>query len=105
MVFVNRMNRHYVWVPNCCCGLRFTEESLPSCHVRSQFRSQDLHGDLASELGLLCQIYLAHPASTDRAIDFIEATDAKGDDPFFCALMFNAPHSPWLRLRWQSRSR
>ncbi|MCB1065493.1 MAG: arylsulfatase [Verrucomicrobiae bacterium] len=33
---------------------------------------------------------------SDAAIDFIEATATTGDDPFFCALMFNAPHSPWL---------
>ncbi len=33
---------------------------------------------------------------TDATIDFIEATAKTSDDPFFCALMFNAPHSPWL---------
>ena len=32
----------------------------------------------------------------DAAIDFMEATVTASDDPFFCALMFNAPHSPWL---------
>lgn len=33
---------------------------------------------------------------TDGAMDFIEAAAAEGDTPFFCALMFNAPHSPFL---------
>ncbi len=36
---------------------------------------------------------------TDAAIDFIEASapDAlENDTPFFCALMYNAPHSPFL---------
>ncbi|MCB1232438.1 MAG: sulfatase-like hydrolase/transferase [Verrucomicrobiae bacterium] len=33
---------------------------------------------------------------TDASIDFIEATAKGGADPFFCALMYNAPHSPWL---------
>ena len=33
---------------------------------------------------------------TDAAIDFIEAAKASGDAPFFCSLMYNAPHSPWL---------
>jgi arylsulfatase A len=32
----------------------------------------------------------------DAAIDFVEAATTRGDEPFFCALMFNAPHSPWL---------
>jgi arylsulfatase A-like enzyme len=32
----------------------------------------------------------------DAAMDFIESTAAAGDAPFFCALMFNAPHSPFL---------
>ncbi|MCP5539995.1 MAG: sulfatase-like hydrolase/transferase [Akkermansiaceae bacterium] len=32
----------------------------------------------------------------DAAMDFMEATERAGDAPFFCALMFNAPHSPWL---------
>lgn len=33
---------------------------------------------------------------TQAAIDFIEQTVQRGSEPFFCALMFNAPHSPWL---------
>ena len=33
---------------------------------------------------------------TDAAIDFIEAATVTGEDPFFCCLMFNAPHSPFL---------
>ncbi|MCD0463234.1 arylsulfatase [Roseiconus lacunae] len=33
---------------------------------------------------------------TDAAIDFIEATRQQGIQPFFCALMYNAPHSPFL---------
>ncbi len=33
---------------------------------------------------------------TDAAIDFIEATKKKTKAPFFCALTFNAPHSPWV---------
>ncbi len=33
---------------------------------------------------------------TDASMDFIEQSIREGDKPFFCALMFNAPHSPWL---------
>lgn len=33
---------------------------------------------------------------TDAAMDFIEATEKTSDAPFFCALMFNAPHTPLL---------
>jgi len=33
---------------------------------------------------------------TDAAMDFIEATKKKTKAPFFCALTFNAPHSPWV---------
>lgn len=33
---------------------------------------------------------------TDAAIDFVEASVMQSEDPFFCALMYNAPHSPWL---------
>ncbi len=33
---------------------------------------------------------------TDAASDFIEAAARQGEEPFFCALMLNAPHSPWL---------
>ena len=33
---------------------------------------------------------------TDASIDFIEHSVKKTQQPFFCALMFNAPHSPWL---------
>lgn len=33
---------------------------------------------------------------TDAAVDFVEATATAGEAPFFCALMYNAPHSPWL---------
>ena len=34
---------------------------------------------------------------TDAAMDFIETTATTDDDrPFFCALMYNAPHSPFL---------
>lgn len=32
----------------------------------------------------------------DASVDFMEATIKSGEAPFFCALMFNAPHSPWL---------
>lgn len=32
----------------------------------------------------------------DAAMDFIEYSVKRTDDPFFCALMFNAPHSPFL---------
>ncbi len=32
---------------------------------------------------------------TDAAIDFIDQSLQKSQ-PFFCSLMFNAPHSPWL---------
>jgi len=32
---------------------------------------------------------------TDAARDFIDVTHRAGK-PFFCALMFNAPHSPWV---------
>jgi arylsulfatase A len=33
---------------------------------------------------------------TDATIDFIEYSVKKTDQPFFCALMYNAPHSPFL---------
>lgn len=33
---------------------------------------------------------------TDAAIDFIDYTTERTDQPFFCALMYNAPHSPFL---------
>ncbi len=33
---------------------------------------------------------------TDAAIDFIEQSLVQGPTPFFCALMYNAPHSPWV---------
>ncbi|MEM7699737.1 MAG: sulfatase-like hydrolase/transferase, partial [Verrucomicrobiota bacterium] len=33
---------------------------------------------------------------TDAAIDFIDYTAERTDQPFFCALMYNAPHSPFL---------
>ncbi len=33
---------------------------------------------------------------TDASIDFIEQNVKDDSEPFFCALMFNAPHSPWL---------
>lgn len=33
---------------------------------------------------------------TDAAMDFIEESAATGGSPFFCALMYNAPHSPFL---------
>ncbi len=33
---------------------------------------------------------------TDATIDFIEYSVTKTDQPFFCALMYNAPHSPFL---------
>ena len=32
---------------------------------------------------------------TDASIDFMEQSAQQGK-PFFCALMYNAPHSPWL---------
>ncbi len=32
---------------------------------------------------------------TDASIDFIEQS-VEQSEPFFCALMYNAPHSPWL---------
>ena len=33
---------------------------------------------------------------TDASIDFIEHQVKNESEPFFCAIMFNAPHSPWL---------
>ncbi|MEL6110992.1 MAG: sulfatase-like hydrolase/transferase, partial [Planctomycetota bacterium] len=33
---------------------------------------------------------------TDAAIDFIEHSQTSKRQPFFCALMYNAPHSPFL---------
>lgn len=33
---------------------------------------------------------------TDASIDFIEHSARKTSQPFFCALMYNAPHSPFL---------
>jgi len=33
---------------------------------------------------------------TDASIDFIDVTVAKDESPFFCAVTYNAPHSPFL---------
>ena len=33
---------------------------------------------------------------TESAIDFIDHAARSSERPFFCALMYNAPHSPWL---------
>ncbi len=33
---------------------------------------------------------------TDAAMDFIEQSVQQDPQPFFCALMYNAPHSPWI---------
>jgi len=33
---------------------------------------------------------------TDAAMDFVETSVEAGETPFFCAVMYNAPHSPFL---------
>ncbi|MDF1825720.1 MAG: sulfatase-like hydrolase/transferase [Verrucomicrobiales bacterium] len=58
---------------------------------RYEFPDQVYHNGTAVEArGYVSDLF------ADASIDFIEATATATDDPFFCALMFNAPHSPWL---------
>lgn len=58
---------------------------------RYEFPDQVWHNGKAVEArGYVTDLF------TDAAIDFIETARAAGDTPFFCSLMFNSPHSPWL---------
>ena len=58
---------------------------------RYEFPDQVYHnGTLVEARGYVTDLF------TDAAIDFVEASVKQSEDPFFCALMFNAPHSPWL---------
>lgn len=58
---------------------------------RYEFPDQVFHNGVPVESrGYVSELF------TDATIDFIEATAKTSDDPFFCALMFNAPHSPWV---------
>ena len=58
---------------------------------RYQFPDQVYHnGKAVDARGYVSDLF------TDASIDFIEASVKQGDQPFFCALMYNAPHSPWL---------
>ncbi len=58
---------------------------------RYQFPDQVYHnGRPAEARGYVSDLF------TDAAIDFIQQSAQEGREPFFCALMFNAPHSPWL---------
>ena len=58
---------------------------------RYDFPDQLSHnGVLVKARGYVSELF------TDAAMDFIEATKKKTKAPFFCALTFNAPHSPWV---------
>lgn len=58
---------------------------------RYQFPDQVYHNGRAVEArGYVSDVF------TDASIDFIEQTVRERKQPFFCCLMFNAPHSPWL---------
>ena len=58
---------------------------------RYEFADQLVHnGTPVKTRGYVSELF------TDAAMDFISATKKKTAQPFFCALMFNAPHSPWV---------
>lgn len=58
---------------------------------RYQFADQLYHnGQPVRSRGYVSDLF------TDAAIDFIRQSDTASDQPFFCALMYNAPHSPFL---------
>lgn len=58
---------------------------------RYQFPDQVYHNGRAVEArGYVSDLF------TDASMDFIEQTVRDKQQPFFCCLMFNAPHSPWL---------
>ena len=58
---------------------------------RYQFPDQVYHnGKPVEARGYVSDLF------TDASIDFIEQSAKTGEQPFFCALMYNAPHSPWL---------
>jgi arylsulfatase A len=59
---------------------------------RYQFPDQVYHNGVPAEArGYVTDIF------SDASIDFIEATtQQENQQPFFCAVMYNAPHSPFL---------
>ncbi|QDV41950.1 Arylsulfatase [Stieleria neptunia] len=58
---------------------------------RYQFPNQVYHNGRPVEArGYVSDVF------TDASIDFIQHAVESHDGPFFCALMFNAPHSPFL---------
>ncbi|KAA5547032.1 arylsulfatase [Roseiconus nitratireducens] len=58
---------------------------------RYQFPDQVYHnGQPVEARGYVSDVF------TDAAIDFVEHAVKTKRDPFFCALMYNAPHSPFL---------
>lgn len=58
---------------------------------RYQFPDQVYHnGQPVEARGYVSDVF------TDATIDFIEYSAQRTDKPFFCALMYNAPHSPFL---------
>ncbi|QEG01312.1 Arylsulfatase [Stieleria maiorica] len=58
---------------------------------RYQFPDQVYHnGRPVDARGYVSDVF------TDASIDFIEHAAETHDGPFYCALMFNAPHSPFL---------
>lgn len=58
---------------------------------RYQFPDQVYHNGKSVEArGYVTDVF------TDASIDFVEASVANSDSPFFCAVTYNAPHSPYL---------
>ena len=58
---------------------------------RYEFPDQVFHNGVAVEArGYVTDLF------TDAALDFIDASTETGEAPFFCCLMYNAPHSPFL---------
>lgn len=58
---------------------------------RYQFPDQVYHnGRQVEARGYVSDLF------TQAAMDFIDQSVQESERPFFCALMFNAPHSPWL---------
>lgn len=58
---------------------------------RYEFPNQIVHnGKPVEARGYVTDLF------TDAAIDFVESTTKTSDDPFFCYLAYNAPHSPFL---------
>jgi hypothetical protein len=59
-------------------GARFALEPAAALRVICERVRQDLHGDIATELGIACQVHFAHPAGADRGGDFVGAEPRAG---------------------------